>query len=292
MTIHVGGYILRTNVPILPPSGPRRAEYMRAAGMAALRQSQRLYSDVLNHLPLSTFRALSRAEGVVIRRALHEDGFGFYQTGHGEPIALGTGASAGETESLKTRLRTALGLASDALNNLEDDEQSDAAHDHLHRVGKAVGLLFGCPVEFENDSYWSTCKVSLAHSRWGFSIGMTARRLCSHCGMNIDECEHLLDQPYEYMVEFDEHGLCTHCVRTDCGHTAGEVILTRPWGRVAEADLHEVSVVRRPRDPLARATRVELDIGHLRAFLGPGVDEGQLNCTRCVEPCPGFTSPF
>ncbi|MEE1818308.1 hypothetical protein PUR59_25235 [Streptomyces sp. SP18ES09] len=191
---------------------------------------------------------------------------------------------------LESGARKSLVRAVDAFNFLEDTELRELAHRHAHEVAAFVGGIFGCGIEYSDGSYWDTCRLSLMHQRWGMSAGFTATRRCSLCKEDIDLCEHLLDTLYEVQVELSPDGTCSVCGRRSCLHGDGEIVLTYPHPVMDNFELHEVSLVRRPRDPLARISKLELNPDLLARTLGGNPDGRDIQCYRCLHPCEGFTS--
>lgn len=188
--------------------------------------------------------------------------------------------------------RQALVRAVDAFNLLEHTSGHDIAHHHAHEVAAFVGGIFGCEVPFEDGDYWDTCPVSLMHHRWGMSIGFTAVRLCSLCGEDLDECPHMIDTLYEVLVARTADGDCSACGEQLCNHVVGEKVQVYTHAIVREASLHEVSLVRKPRDPLARITRMDIASELLRQSLGADPAGRPLACYRCLHPCSGFIFPI
>lgn len=61
--------------------------------------------------------------------------------------------------------------------------------------------------------------------------------------------------------------------------------------RIRDADrLDEISVVARPRDPLARYTAVEIPAYAVACLPNHDAPNATLHCEWCVAPCTGFTS--
>lgn len=192
---------------------------------------------------------------------------------------------------LEAHARTALSNAVDAYNFLEDTPVNDIAHLHAHSVAALVCGIFGCDVTFREGIYYDSCPLSIMHNRWGFSMGFTAKRLCSICQLDIDECSHLLDELYE--VEVDKSsGRCNACGRYSCHHIEAGLIQCYPAPVLSDIDLHEVSMVSRPRDPLARPQEIEISESQLRAILGIYPAGDALSCYRCLGPCSGFHDPW
>ncbi|MET9722421.1 hypothetical protein [Streptomyces zaomyceticus] len=190
--------------------------------------------------------------------------------------------------ALESMARESLVRAVDAFNFLEDTDLSELAHQHAHEVAALVCGIFGCRIEYSDGSYWDACRLSLMHKRVGMSAGFTAARRCSICEEDIDLCPHLLDTRYEVRVERSSDGTCSICGRINCSHGDGELALVYPHPVMDEGRIHEVTLVRRPRDPLARITKLELDAALLARTLGGNPDGRDVWCHRCLHPCAGF----
>jgi hypothetical protein len=188
--------------------------------------------------------------------------------------------------------RAALRSAVDALNYLEDTELAAAAHLLIHQAGELVGGLYGCSLEHDRGKRLRTCLVVTSHLRVGNSVGFTARRACSLCGGDMsdpDQCAHLPGRGYQVAVHRTETGECSLCKSRDCDHEVGSryEVTARPV--VVDLELHEVSVVPRPRDPLCRCDAIEIPTERMRRELGrrPRADEA-LVCYECIGACSGF----
>ncbi|MFJ8745851.1 hypothetical protein ACIRL2_41645 [Embleya sp. NPDC127516] len=190
---------------------------------------------------------------------------------------------------LEALARTSLARAVDAYNFLEDDELSELAHQHAHNVAALAGGLFGCSIEFSDDTYWDVCKLTLMHDRCGMSAGFTSTCICSLCAQDIDTCQHLLDVGYDITVRHDVDGLCNICGQLNCLHIEGEIASVFPQPVTSDLQLHEVSLVSRPRDPLARFTKLELSKDVLLQELGEDLHDRVICCYRCLHPCGGFS---
>ncbi|MCE3030617.1 MULTISPECIES: hypothetical protein [unclassified Streptomyces] len=191
---------------------------------------------------------------------------------------------------LERAARVALARAVDAFNFLEDTELADVAHQHSHKIAALIGGVFGCDIQYIEGAYWDTCPISLMHRRCGMSVGFTATRRCSLCGDDIDECEHLLGVLYEVRIQRSADGTCSACGRHSCSHVEGEIVSIYPHAVMGDLQVHEISLVSRPRDPLARFTRVEFDPQDLARSLGGEPDGREIRCYRCLHPCEGFAT--
>lgn len=155
-------------------------------------------------------------------------------------------------------------VARSAMNWLEDTEMFSQAHTVLDQIG-AVTRKFkaeACVVENDNEVYFDTCSVSLAHSRVGLSPGFVVEEMvCSVCDADPRDCEHLSGEAYG-------------------GEIAHRVI--------KKARLLEVSLVARPAQPDARITRVSLPSAAVRAALGEMPPGTKLVCDKCLSACTGL----
>jgi hypothetical protein len=198
------------------------------------------------------------------------------------------GAAPGETAA-----RAALSSAVDAFNYLEDTTLADRAHNMVHRVGEFVGGLYGCWLEYDKGDWLRTCPVVISHLRVGNSVGFTARWLCSICRRDVsdpDGCSHMPGRTYEVEATTND-GLCSICGSTPCDHRPGARYSVVAGTMVEEADLHETSLVARPRDPLCRCDAIEVSNDLLIRDLGhqPRPSE-RIRCNECIGVCMGFTS--
>ncbi|HEU5033061.1 MAG TPA: hypothetical protein VFV01_49655 [Spirillospora sp.] len=162
------------------------------------------------------------------------------------------------------------------------------AHDLVHRTGELVGGIFGCRLKHDKGDWKSECQVSISHLRFGFSPGMLVRHLCNVCGVDPGDCDHEVGEEYMSTVSRFE-GHCNVCNKAECGHLVGSTIKLVACEMNAGIDIHEVSLVARPRDPLARLSSRGIDDEELIDFFGflPAPD-AHLLCHECMYPCAGF----
>jgi hypothetical protein len=288
----VKGIVVRTGVAIPPPAGPLRDEVLRSEGSASLRACTRRYgSAVLAVMPMLP-PDLQELPGPRARlgAAGRSKKLQWEQTRaalRASARRLGFKSPPGEDDA-----RAALRHAVDAFNYLEDTELADSAHAWVHTAGALVGGMYGCRLPREGSVWWDTCPVLLAHKRIGWSPGFTARRMCSICEQDISQCEHLPRQVYP-VVAHRAHGVCSICLRSDCDeHEVGAIYAVHPSAVISDAHLREISLVPRPRDPLARFTAIEIERWMIRSVLGP-IPPGatSLTCLRCTDACGGFSTP-
>lgn len=136
------------------------------------------------------------------------------------------------------------------------------------------------------------CPVALCHKRFGFSPGMIiAPHICSICGGDLSECEHLGDRFYQVRGGPGPAGICPVCLLEHCEHSPEETYSVEPVSIIKEVlRLDEVSIVTRPVQPEARMEGILLDRDGLIAALGPGFRYGAdiVTCSECLQPCRGF----
>lgn len=308
--MRISGLAVRTNVPLPPPAGPYRDAFLERDGIGKLRTAAKHYTDSLRILGLDDIdryptnpglRALpepwcsakhladldriTQAEWRRFRASLR------WPVSAHMPSAYRLEAEAeldGRLGDAEEPARNAMAAAIDAFNFLEDHWLAATAHHWAHETAALVSGLYGCAVQYKDDAYWDTCQISLMHERSGMSMGFTAKRSCSICKSDIDECPHDLDLEYLVTASTGDEGACTLCGGSQCDHSPGSQYAMRPRVVMEDPTLHEISLVSRPRDPLARIREVELPT-EFAAVLGVANGE-QINCRRCLGPCQGFSS--
>ena len=183
--------------------------------------------------------------------------------------------------------RLALQLAVDGFNYLEDSPLEGEAHDLLHACGALVGGVYGCYVLHEGGIWWDVCPTQLAHVRLGFSPGFTATWVCTICGQDVSECPHMRACAYPVVAAVGEE--CNICSDSSCElHEEGETYLVYPRLTPRDAVIEEVSLVPRPRDPMARISAIQFTPSDWGFHADPGE---KIRCHRCVLGCQGFVDP-
>jgi hypothetical protein len=301
----VRGHALRYGVLLPPASGLARAAALEAEGLRLLGMARREYGRVLRELLVAAGsavpppadlanprwpeagRALAEARRAGWRRTRRQ----LTATTGMPPRSATTGRGALDLDALEQRSRAALRTAVAAFDYLEDTALAADAHMHAHTIGELVAGVFGCRAELKDGRWFDVCPLSLMHLRAGSSVGFVARRHCSVCGRDIADCEHLPEATYP-MVAARPDGECTICGTAECvTHVPGTLYQVEPHAVVREIDrLDEISIVARPRDPLARFEAVEIPAQAVAALPGSDAPDGVLECQRCVSPCTGFTS--
>lgn len=175
--------------------------------------------------------------------------------------------------------------------NAEDSELEAPVHDEMHHYGKHKRQNFGCNLAYEAGVYYQRCPIAIAHKRFGVSVGFTVRsRVCSICGEELADCDHLPDQLYDVQGGIGPAGVCPVCTNSECiEHTSDRRYRVAVVGIVKEADLHEISIVRKPANPEARATSIPVSTETLKRALGADFRPGMaVTCDKCLSPCSGF----
>lgn len=322
--------IVRTGVPLPAPSGPARTTKCLIDGMQRLAAAERLYGETVCRLapvlprgwraappPLGLDTPGSGPLVAVVGRWRVGRWFRLARALEALRVtADGLGAAwvVGELDAAEAAGRQGVVAAADAYNFLEDalwdlpeetrvvDAQErdlgslrevlERSHALVHVLGDLVGGLFGCELAYDNGDWFDECVVSLLHIRYGNSMGFTARHLCTVCGEDFTGCPHARGRSYGVVVARREGGECNVCDARDCTHRPGEVVEVSAQSVMADIDLREVSLVPRPRDPLARITARQVDPARLEDALRTRVGAGmRLLGHDCMYQCEGFRRP-
>lgn len=174
----------------------------------------------------------------------------------------------------------------------EELPEEEGIHESMHELGRWVRETFGCTILFRNGRYEQRCPVDIAHKKMGMSIGFTAKRLCSLCGEDISECPHMFETAYLVPGGVGPSGRCPVCLSDSCTeHDPADTYRVSVVSLVTDADVQEISLVARPKQPEARFLSIPLPTDDLHEFLGPGFVAGMpLSCDKCLSGCWGFTT--
>lgn len=273
----------------VPPSGgPYRDQYLDLNGREALRVADEEYAAALAILGDHV------AQMPVLHTSLVERDGGKrldVQAGKAEEWRAFVATLDVETvRALAPHLRLSESAAVAALNFLEDHQLVDTAHAAVHRAAFVRGGILGCPVTMHDDEVWTDCSMQIHQLRVGASVGMVSDFACSICGEPVEDCEHLADRKYPKVASKSADGRCTICDAEACDHAVGESYLARAHGIALNIKSGEVSIVDRPRYPMARITDHEMDFGDLATRPGvlKAIQDGDLHCQECLGPCEGF----
>ncbi len=185
--------------------------------------------------------------------------------------------------------RRSLHFYARSLDWAEDTNEEEDAHRRMDEAGAWVSSTFGCWLEREGETYQQSCPVALAHNRIGFSVGGTATRICSLCGDDFSECEHIPGVAYMVPGGSSDLGWCRICQEESCEHSPTQLYRVSVVAIIQELDVREVSLVNKPAQPEARVVQMSVPALELQAEFGeefiPGMD---VSCDRCLSPCEGL----
>ena len=291
-----------------PAEGPARRAFLEAEGRRLLSEARRGYGMVLLPVLIAAGRAVpppvdldypwlpdAGHDLVAARRAQWRKTRRLLARASGRlaspAVAASERKSAADLGALEKQARAALDAAVDAFDHLEDTDLASDAHALAHTIAELVAGLFGCRAERENGKWFDVCRLSLMHLRVGMSPGFSGRRHCSICGCDLTLCDHIPGDIYPVIAGRQAGGRCTICDSDSChAHTPGATypVVAHPITR--QADLHEISAVARPRDPLARHNAIEIPAYAVASLPDHDAANASLHCEWCVAPCTGFTS--
>ncbi|MDP3541136.1 MAG: SEC-C metal-binding domain-containing protein [Elusimicrobiota bacterium] len=174
-------------------------------------------------------------------RDAFEDGEGLFRKGKGFLL-------------LKDRER-AEKLCRDALSPMRSamllDPSIEKYRMQLHAYGRQVHDLFGCQLGMDKGSYAVSCPVMLSHSQMGFSIGASAKKICSICGEDMFECQHVKGRQYDAVIATRAHDVCNICAKKECAHEVGaKYDQIMAFSFVTDIVLDHIAIVQNPDDPL------------------------------------------
>lgn len=107
------------------------------------------------------------------------------QSSHARAEALAGGARVAlmfSPEEAEGRAREALRAAAETYWFAEETELAAAEHEYLHKIGRWTRENFGCELDYDDGEYSTSCPVKLADKRFGVSVGVVAKVVCSVCG--------------------------------------------------------------------------------------------------------------
>lgn len=185
--------------------------------------------------------------------------------------------------------RNAIAAAARGFWRAEGTALEEPLHELMHRIGRWTRQRFGCSLDFDGERYQQRCPVDIAHKRMGFSIGFTAKRVCSICGGDLSECPHIRGRAYWVRGGPGKSGRCPVCIEEECSHDPRTLYRVSVVSIITEMRAREISVVDRPAFPEARLMAVPVSTSDLAAHLGkdfrPGVE---VSCDLCLGDCWGF----
>jgi hypothetical protein len=324
--MHIEGLVARTGVPIPPVAGPARTRFCISEGVQAQRQAAIARAKIEQCLLELTFIADERppsisdlaepCSGSLVMRAglTRVDQWSKFRRSLDYAATINGAVYAhwvkSRLEIIEQQADAGLRVAIESFHWLDDalhdlppatpiihdevelgplDNLVSKSHELAHILGDVFGGLNGCCLKFKDGHWFNRCRLSLMHISIGNSVGFTSRRLCNVCRVDVDECVHEPGEIYPVVVSRTPDGYCTACGSERCDHEIGQTVSTAAGFLFADIDLREVSLVDRPRDPLARITGREVDLDRLSLILGrtPSPDEDILH-HECMCQCEGF----
>lgn len=277
------GCVIMEHGPVPPPMGPARTVWLRSEGLAELAIYARELQAGLRALPPTTARSISvvplSSRSDVARKTASV-------RLRAEWSKTKAAVSAVQLAAATPHIRAAERAAVRAMNFLDDDPLRNQAHIALHRASQLRRGLLGCPIEFRDDGYWTTCAFTLAHIRVGFSPGITGTFACSVCGEAMEDCDHLPGTRLDHVKQVIGEA-CNICHEATCEHIDGNTYSATVTPLGVSFRSHEVSMVPRPMFPQARLKEIEVtdDLGAMDRVLAKA---GTLNCDDCFGPCDGL----
>lgn len=172
----------------------------------------------------------------------------------------------------------------------EDTDLEERQHELVHEIGRWTRIRFGCHLEFDGTTYFETCPIQMAHRRMGMSPAFVGTRICTICGQDLSECEHVRGRSYWVRGERNSDGRCRVCHAADCRHRSDRLYRTGVGAIISNiTEVREVSLVSRPAQPEARLTKISVSTEGLSRALGPAFRVGvRVSCDKCLGECWGF----
>lgn len=194
-------------------------------------------------------------------------------------------------EQADAEARLAIDHATRAFWWAEDSEAEEKQHTLMHQIGRWTRRNVGCSLTFDGASYSHTCPIRIAHKRIGLSPGIVAQCICSICGEDLSECEHIVGRSYWVTGGPVGESPCRVCFGAECQQHRPDRLYRGPVVKVVTtiSEMREVSWVSRPANPEARLLSLPIDTASLAQAFGPEFTLGmRLSCDQCLDECSGF----
>mgnify|MGYP001765823249 CR=1 FL=1 len=193
-------------------------------------------------------------------------------------------------QEAETTMRTSLGHLRNAFHLASEDLSISHL---LHDRGRIIHDSFGCKLRMSGTIYYRECPVSLSHVQFGFSVGGSADMVCSICGKDPWDCEHITGFKYDGILCQRMESICNICLREKCNHHVGETYnRVEAVHIITKMNVEEVSLVKNPASPLARIQMLTLGPDDIRKEL-PEAEKGLfvpgetvIHCHHCMD-CDG-----
>lgn len=167
----------------------------------------------------------------------------------------------------------------------------------MHEIGENLCKNYECKYKFDEENYYSDCPNILLHSDFGFSMRGTEKYLCSVCGQEPLECDHITNYSYDEIPCLNIEGTCNICLNNfkECNHIENNkynnIIATKI---VYDIDLVTFDVVKDPEMVYTRVTKIpysrELILKSLEndfEFNKFKYGKSPLFCLHCTQ-CNGY----
>jgi len=158
----------------------------------------------------------------------------------------------------------------------------------IHSIGLKIHDLFGCIIEPHQGRYMIICPVMLSHIKGGFSIGGFGTTICSICGENILNCEHVKGETYNGIIAKRHHGICNVCGKEKCEHQDGNTYdNVTVFGLITNMTIDHISLVENPANPLCAIEMIGLPKSDILESLSENerktfiYGETVINCHHC-----------
>lgn len=160
---------------------------------------------------------------------------------------------------------------------------------YLHHIGRRIHSRFSCPNPPTDGSYTVSCPVLLSHTKGGFSIGGSAKPMCSICQGDAFTCPHEAGQIYNEVIAKRVLNTCNICGKETCDHFEDQVYdQVNAYVIISDLKLDHVSYVENPEDPLCCIQSRTMDRDEVWRELSPDeriafkYGETVLHCHHCL----------
>jgi hypothetical protein len=94
----------------------------------------------------------------------------------------------------------------------------------MHKLGKTIHNRFGCQFKFNGTDYYNDCPVDLSHIDFGISWGGEESIICSICGKDPIDCDHIPGRKYDHIACEAIRKGCNICwnKKDECQHILGK----------------------------------------------------------------------
>lgn len=268
--------------PIPPASGPARDDFLKRRARIAAGNASRAYFDAVTELE-QALGSIELPQPATVSDTIHA------RLGVWEPIRAALAGHSNRKGDLpgERSARLALACAIDACWDLSQSDRANQAHQRVHILGEMVSGLYCCFLDWDvkRKLWFDCCPVKRSHSAIGVSPGFTADIVCSICGDDAAECEHLPDHSYPVAAQRDDAGVCLLCHLVGCAHIPDATYDVYPQSALQNIQFLEASLTPLPREPRARVTGIEAE----PQPPPPSRAGDKRRCVECLLACSGFT---